>query len=262
VIVKVLLPGGETRERIIPRSSIEEIRIPVDEKRLAQLRPQDPGGYRDYAEDLVEKREDPDARATAIRLYLIAASLDPPGLGRSCMLGMAALARSPDEERRFNAMAYLLDRGHDPALLKSPSSPAMGDGIADSDRKLLRNLLRLLRTREIRQARTMMSRPSVQKALERVAPLIQEDELKAAVAPMLSPGLLRKILTVELLLSGVAPPSEPVDATATTRRWSRAVARDGAKPVSPLTLETLTEFDPRQRWFRDGKWTDVEPPSS
>ena len=68
---------------------------------------------------------------------------------------------------------------------------------------MLRNLLRLLRTREIRKARSIMKRDEVRDALKRVAPLIREDELKAAVAPVLSPGLLRRILVVELSLSGI-----------------------------------------------------------
>jgi len=50
-------------------------------------------------------------------LYLIAAYRNPQELGRSSLLGMTALARTPAEERRFRAMTYLLGDDHDPATV-------------------------------------------------------------------------------------------------------------------------------------------------
>jgi hypothetical protein len=37
--------------------------------------------------------------------------------------------------------------------------------------------------------------------------------------------------------------------------WSQSVARGQSAPLVPLTLETLTEFDPLQNRYRDGQWT-------
>ena len=75
VVTREKLPDGEFRVREIKRSDIDDVIFPVSSERLEQLDPGDPKAYRDYAEELAEKCEDPDARATAIRLYVLAAYL-------------------------------------------------------------------------------------------------------------------------------------------------------------------------------------------
>ena len=45
----------------------------------------------------------------ALRLFLIAAHLDPQKLGPSSLLGMSLLASTPAEVRKYRAMAFLLD---------------------------------------------------------------------------------------------------------------------------------------------------------
>ena len=96
----------------------------MSEERLAELVRSNPDAYREYAEELAEKRKDPDAQQTSIRLFQMAAVLDPQRLGRSCLLGMVPLARDAAEQRRFRAMAYLLDPDHDPALLQASEQTA------------------------------------------------------------------------------------------------------------------------------------------
>ncbi len=114
VVLQQLQTDGSTQERIVSRSEIEDVIKTVDSARLEALRPENPDGYREYAEELAEKSKDPDAQVTAIRLFLIAAYLQPQRLGRSCLLGMVPLARQGTEQRHFRAMAYLLDPTHDP----------------------------------------------------------------------------------------------------------------------------------------------------
>jgi hypothetical protein len=258
VVIREVLPSGETRQRVLQRTDIDDMIVAVSSERLASLQPEAPAAYRDYAEELADKREDPDARATAIRLYLIAARLQPQELGRSCLLGMTALARSPDEERHFRAMAYLLDGEHDRTLLKTPATPSESSvALADSQRSMLRNLLRLLRTRRTREARSMLSRSNVQEALTKVTPVLRPDELSGATDPdgSLSVDLLRKILTVELTLSGARVPDK---ADSDAERWSQTIARGRTKPVVPLSLATLTEFDPKKCCFRGGQWVEKD----
>ncbi len=121
VVFRQLLEDGQQRRRTLSKSEIEDLIISVSDERLEKLERSDPQAYREYAEELSEKRKDPDAQETAIRLFLIAAYLDTDRLGRSCLLGMAGLARDEAEQRRFMAMAYLLDPKHDSSLLKSPT---------------------------------------------------------------------------------------------------------------------------------------------
>jgi hypothetical protein len=48
--------------------------------------------------------------------------------------------------------------------------------------------------------------------------------------------------------TAVEPPARPT--------WSQSVRLAQTAPVRELTLETLTEFNPRQNRYRDGRWTD------
>jgi hypothetical protein len=253
VVVEVELPEGRRERREFPRTAIEELIIAVEPQRLAALDPAKPEAYRDYAEELAEKREDPDARVTAIRLYLIAAYLKPGELGRSSLLGMTRLARSAREERAFRAMAYLLDAKHDPSVLSEPAKIVFDAGVVpEENRGTLRTLLRLVRSGRKDDALEMLNRPAVKQLLPRLAPAITEEELRAAAGEM-SPQLLRKILDIELALAG-APPRDTSSKPARTSNWAQPIARNETGPVASLQLESLTEFDPRANRYRDGKW--------
>ena len=207
------LPNGDVREHILPRVSIDDIIRAVDPDRLAALNPKTPEDYRSYAEDLAVKTEDPEAREMAIRLYLIAAYLKPSELGRSCLLGMAGLARTPEEERAFRAMAFSLDPDHDPTLLKTPRHSALEfSRMNDSDRQALLTALKLLRTGRLKEASRYFSRPPVQEAATYYSHIISESEYQDAIrlAGRLTPVLLRKFLTLEITLSATdaAPVAE------------------------------------------------------
>jgi len=128
VVIREELPGGGQRETHIPRADIEELIVTVDPERLTTLDPAQPKGYREYAEELAEKRRDPEARDAARRLYAIAAARGEGVLRKGALLGLLSLASSPAEERRLRAAAFLYDDQHDPTLLSasSPSPAAPG----------------------------------------------------------------------------------------------------------------------------------------
>ncbi|MBC8354741.1 MAG: hypothetical protein H8E66_22405 [Planctomycetes bacterium] len=254
------LPSGALRKHILPRVSIDDIIRAVDFDRLAALEPEAPEDYRTYAEDLAVKTEDPEARVMAIRLYLIAAHLRPDELGRSCLLGMAGLARTPDEERAFLAMAFSLDSDHDPSLLKAPKSMVADfTGITEADRKALTITLKMLRTGRLVEARRSFSRPQVQAAAAYYSHIVSESEYKEAslAEGRLSPRLLRKFLTLELTLSA-AVTTEASDEPPSFAPWSQLIARDDTQPIKSRALVTITEFDPRQSVYREGEWTTRE----
>jgi hypothetical protein len=251
------LPNGKLLEHVLPRVAIEDIIRAVDVDRLAKLDPETPEGYRSYAEDLAAKTEDPEARYTAIRLYLIAAYLRSEELGRSCLLGMAGLARSSDEERAFRAMAFSLDPDHDRSLLKSPSMATtdIGIGIEQKDRKSLTVALRLLRTGKVREANRYFSRAPVMNAAKQYFHIVSEEEYKEAIGAVgrLTPRLLRKFLALELELSA-STPNKSTDEPALIAPWSQLIARDDTQPITPQSLTAITEFDPRLAIYREGKW--------
>ncbi len=247
VTIEEVLPSGELRERTIPRSQIEDLIDPVDAERLAALTPAEPQAYRNYAEELAEKRVDPDARAAAIRLYLIAAWLDPENLAKSSFLGMTALARSPEEERNFRALAYLHDPGHDRRLLRESPQNAAPSNPSDVREALLR-ALKLRRQGNRRAALLNLGREGVPRELEKYGDLLTVEEFSQTGLPA---SLLQKIVALELALeTGEAAESEA------PRNWSQ-IYQDGAtSPVPALSLETITEFDPRLCVYRAGKWTE------
>lgn len=281
VVIREPLPGGGTREREIPRAEIDELLITVDPARLTALSPDKPQGYLEYAEDLAEKKRDPEARDTALRLYLIAAWLAPDRLGRSALLGMSELGRTAEERRACRALAFLLDKNHDPGLLRDDSilgslATSTGDksggkpvGGKSGDvasgaatRELasdpLLECLRQLRRGHRNVAKRLAERPEVRRDFPRVAEILSFEEFQAGcLDPAPRADLLQKLLQAELML--LPTDGTPVRSTAETApaaSWRSAVT--GAAPPLPLlTLERLTEFDPRACVYLAGRW--VEP---
>ena len=308
VVLQELLPNGTTAERSVPRSQIEDLIQSVSEERLAALRPENPDGYREYAEELSEKRKDPDAQRTGIRLYHMAAVLEPQRLGRSCLLGMVPLAQDAAEQRRFRAMAYLLDPDHDPALLQATEPAATRSTELDAKQaEFLLKALRALRQGKRKEALTQARRSKLKDRLPLLTDTITYEEFEQACDPIcphctrgrqpcpacggsrsvagsgpsrvacstcgasgevvcavcrgnsksnpLSPSLLKRILALELeWLPGAddttvaTPPARPP--------WSRTVQLEQTAPPRELTLETLTEFNPRQNRYQEGRWTE------
>lgn len=261
IVLREQLADGTFKDREIMRSQIDEVIITVSAGRLESLRPDDPAGYRDYAEELAEKRKDPEARATAVRLYLIAAHLAPEKLGRSCLMGMAALADDPADVREYRALAYLLDPAHNPELLKrsdAPSQPARR--VAQANATELVDALRLLR--QGKYALAAQKAEAAEPLFEEHAHSVSYGEFvrtcKAAPSEGPSDDLLRRILHVELTLSDPPIPHEkqetPQDAPPAD--WLQIVTTGGHAPVPSLSLETISEIDPRQFVFRGGRWAE------
>jgi hypothetical protein len=257
--VVIRLPVGDAqREAEIPRSEIDELIITVVPERLAELDPSEPPLYREYAEELAEKRRDPEARDAAIRLYLMAATLGNEKLRKSSLLGLIALARSPEEERRFRAAAYLHDPEHDASLLVNPRAAATV-GPANSPTALeVLEAVRLARQAKPLAAKVIAERPSVKAELAGpLASLLTHEELLAACTSRpLTDEQLGRLLKAEAALDPkLAGISELAETSAGDGgNWSQAAEEAGLAAVRALDLEALTEFDPQASLFRDGKW--------
>ena len=117
LIVRLKTPDGKEKIQVFDRAKIK-ILHQVDRKRLEKLAKDNPKAYRDYAEELADQPNDPEAAELAMRLFLIAAYLDPGKLGRPCLLRMSKLAPSAADARKYRAMAFLLDAQANKSLLK------------------------------------------------------------------------------------------------------------------------------------------------
>lgn len=257
VVIREPLPDGSQREHRVPQGDVEDVVETVSRSRLEALSPRDPTAYRDYAEELAEKRRDPEARETGLRLFLIAAHLKPDQLGRSCFLGMARLAVTPAEARRYRAMAYLLDPKHDRSVLgrkeTAETPPAARN---DRDRMLLK-ALQFLRRGEGRRARMQADLPEVKTAFQDWSKVLSYEEFVQATKDELTTPTLSKLLQLELMLQQSTAEGR-ADNGQQDAPWSEVVGRDGTPPVFPLTLETVTRWDPAECLYRDRQWVRPE----
>jgi hypothetical protein len=252
--------GKAWRETAVPREEIDELIVTVNPERLAELTPDEPQLYREYAEELAEKRRDPEARDAAIRLYAIAATLGDTRLRHSSLLGLVPLARSPEEERRFRAAVYLYDPAHDASVLADTPDHAAASGDATSGSEAAAEVVqavRLARQGKGSAAKSIAERPAVRAALTGpLAAILPHEELLAACRPRpLTEAQLAKLVRAELALDPALAGAAPLAAAAETKpeRWSDAAQR-GLAPLPALDLDALTEFDPRASVYRDSNW--------
>ena len=260
VVIDELLPDGSTRRLTFDRAKVEVFKR-VDDSQLAELDSDKPADYRMYADELSEAKADPDARRTAIRLYLIAAYLNPEELGRGSLVAMADLASTPEEARRFSAMAYLMDPARDRSLLKTREVPVSKRPPLAADKKLLEQGLRAFWSGHKLAAARMADREDFKKSLAAYSGVLTWEEYREAAksrGEALPSATMRKVAALALTLAGrtaVAKPrpseaSEPP--TWSQLDWQRTAA------LTKLSLETITPFDPRECHFRHGKWVAEE----
>jgi hypothetical protein len=264
VTLRQPLADGQSREVTIAKAEIDDLLHSVDPARLSALDPSRSQEYREYADELAEKKLDPEARDAAIRLYAIAAHLAssarPPGDAKGALLGLISLARSPEEEARFRAAAYLADPRHDAAILR-PLSVATSAGIGRSDPQARAKLLEAVR--HARQgkgdvAARLVQRPEIRAELEAARAILSPDEF-AAICRTKEPARaeLAKLLRLELALEAASLPKlPPTNARQAATAWSQTLKQPQAA-LRPVDIEHLTEFNPRKSLFRGGKW--VEP---
>ncbi len=243
------------KEIVIPRSEIEDLIETVSAERLAALSPSQPQEYREYAEELAEKKLDPEARVMAVRLFQIAAWLDPSKTGRGALLGLVSVARPGEEEARFRAAAYLFDPRHDKALLRQASATTGKGKKEDDPVQGLLEALRQLRRGRGQQARAALAPPAVSDELTAHQGILSREEFLAACsAKELSDEQLRKILELELALDSRLGGHGEERAQTTLASWNDAVRAGNLAGVPSLQFDKLTQFDPRECVYRQGKW--------
>ncbi|MFI4876134.1 MAG: hypothetical protein ACIALR_12375 [Blastopirellula sp. JB062] len=258
LLLRIPQGGGKSVTREIPLADVEEVIETVSPNRLAELDPAQPDDYRNYAEELAQKKVDPEARETALRLFLIAARLDPQRLGRSSLLGMTSLARSSEEARRFRAMAFLLDPDHDVRLIQDrPATQLASTDKVEEWSDLIITGLRKLRGGDYRSARSILRRNDIEKAFDDLVSEISYEECQAILTrtcdgcegSKIPLPLIRKLVLAELAL---LPKVRNVDAE--EPGWAELTAAENHQPLPTLTLETITEFDPRNSVYRQKQW--------
>jgi hypothetical protein len=249
IVIRQELPGGKTRDVTIARGDIEELIETVSQQRLSELDPARPAAYLEYAEELAEKRRDPQARDAARRLLTIAAHRGDRALRNSSLLILANLARTEDQRRSIQALIYLNDPRHDDSILTT--SAALAATADPSARTDLLTALRLIRQGQGSAAKALLDKKTVQSEIASLSEQITLHQLTTLAAERtLTDNQLALILRAELALEPQPANSSP----SAPQSWSKAAATHGLAPVPPLDLTHLTEFDPTECLYRNGKW--------
>lgn len=306
--VRTKTPDGKEKVDVFERSKIKIIHK-VDLDRLGKLSKDQPKAYRKYADELAEQEADPEARELALRLFVIAAYLDTPNLGKPCLLSMSGLAAHPADARKYRAMAFLLDSKADPTLLKneaikpgpltSPKSKAQENAF-----KSFQLALRKYRAGQVKNAKELANEDGVafyfgvapgmmdQKSFLQACNDVTCTKCKAGSITCsacngqgkivdgfgaqlcvtcngkgkqrcsscdgsgLNPfpdDRLKAVLRAEIWALDQMLTNEAAKKSAAAGGWSSAVHSQQG-PLPTLTLETITEYDPRKCVFRKGEW--------
>ena len=261
IILRIPVPGEEGVRRTIERSEIDLLLQPVNPDRLEQLSPNNPAAYREYAEELVEKKADPDAIETATRLFLIAAHLDPQKEGRSALLGMTPLMNGHQGVRQLRALAYLLGPDHDVSLLEgnSQQDSARGASLDEDQREQVIEVFHFLRQGKRSDAKQRLQQEELRALMRQGTNKITPEEC-LALAEGNCPGCTQGTIPSYMLQKLVAAEYE-LSSSDTTRevgtQWGYYLNQEFQRPLPVLSLLNATSIDPRKCVYRDGKW--VEP---
>lgn len=305
LVLRVPGDAGTSKVETFDRSKVKIIHQ-VDRRRLEALRRDDPSAYREYAEELAKQKADPEAVDLAMRLFLVAAYLDPARNGPSCLLAMSELATNPADARKYRALAFLLDAKRDRSVLK-------GNGAAQTDfseaaLKSFQKALKDYRTGDVIDARVLATAKGVGSCFRAVPGMMDQDAFVQACTDAVCPqckytnrnsmrcaacngkgkflfgnpicptckgkGVVKcslcdgagvnraridahvdamvrgELWALNRLAPDTASKQKPVDA----RSWATALSNPQLTPIPQLTLESVTDYDPRKCVFRNGGW--------
>ena len=255
------LPDG-TRQRIdIPQAEILLVQITIESRALAALDPAQPAAYLELADELAGFEQDFLAVDTARRLYLVASSLarqtGDERLLLASLWGLWQLADSAGERRRIAVLAMRELPRRECLLWERRIAQQFKQG-AERRGQLL-SLLQAIRESSRDQFKaSLLGDRGLKMAWDQIGvDLAWERLLQLAQGQRIALREQRQLWLAELKLlelqslngrpgSGAAEP----DAGADWLEW----AGNAAKETSWPAFETITEFDPLEVLFRDGRW--------
>ena len=217
--------------------------------RLSLLRPEDPMGYFELAEEVLDRAPNESAdRALAAWLFGTAGRLDRENLGASCALALATTTRDPDQVRRLKAVAMMLDVG-------GAGSPSDARNTLDAETAFeVSESFGRFRTGRTSSLRKVLRDESVRASLRRFEDVLPDGgidwldsaSLRSRGRPDLDEQEQRLMLRIEVqLLEGESP------------SWATEVLGVGGEPLLEVAsdeIDLLLGGDPDRPFWRDGKW--------
>ena len=253
VRIKVFADGKFGEVKTYPAAQVETTVVNIDPQRLADLNPDNPVAYRNYAEELSAQRSDPAAISLARRLYLLAATNSAKSELRSgSILGLISLATNESQRRKLELYRQLNDPDSRGPKLDSP--PAKSNPPTASQRELMLKVIVAIRREDTETAAGLLSSRENRKSLKGLAQFCSLEELdQIAAAKQPSKLQLGELLSAELAIRQPEP-------TTNSRPQSNKTAWDdlAMEPVSEFSVlpndTNVTQFDPGKSVYRSGVW--------
>lgn len=250
LIGALLLPGGGDATQGAGASRD----IQRWQSRLEALRPEQPLGYLELAEEIADAAADDAELALARRLFGLAGLLDPYRLGRSACLALADLEPGEQDTRRLLALAALLSGGPIWLAVDQDAEPAATAVVAVAD------TLSHFRQGHGSRAQAALRRPGARELL-----LDHEHILRGGIKrfdedcklyrnqrrPSQSEAELTRLLRFEAAL--LAGPD---------RSWSGELLLGAGRPlieVDPDRLQDAFGLDASRPLYRNGRWVPSPP---
>lgn len=259
--------GSFERKQSFSASEIEFQIKNIDASRLESLDPKRPNEYREYAEELAVQKNDTAARQLARRLYLLAAAHSTGDLRRSSLLGLIAIAESPEEYERFKMLHVLSDPETGDSSNELSATPfGMGfkqngnskvaeTDFSETEKARMLELIYAIRRENSSKSKLLLDDDGNHKVFQKWKAYCSLAELKRiASAQRPSKVQLAKLLSIEIqiLNSDTTDITYPVRSKAWSDHASRPSSTIGVLP----TFENATRFNPKQSVYRDGRWEE------
>ncbi len=237
--------GTDFESVVLQRSEIKMVLVNIDSKSLEALAPDEPQSYFEQAEVLVSQKKDPVARQLAIRLFLIAANhASEKVLQESAIRNLISLARTKEEAKRFQWLAWLETGGTEPWLRTDESK----NQVSLPARDLKRALRAVQALRQGRRVELSGEWPNFENWAEAIS---QEELIAMSKEKELNDQQLARLVALEFRLRNPDQTQSPKPRLAS---WAEMASRQKQADLIFPTLENVTEFDPAESVYRKGKW--------
>ena len=247
IVFRRFRDGKFLSAQTISRDDIKVLVVNIDPVRLGKLSPENPAGYRDYAEELATQLKDPVALDLARRLYLLAAANSEGDLRTEALRGLASLSRTDQERYQLEMFRHLTDPGSgnfEIVPIEADSMPteeekAMMLGLVTAIRQeRFSTALKLLKPRVNRQAIDKWKTICTLEEIERIANVNRPNKAQ-----------LSKLLSIETTIR-----SEDSIAKLKNQEWGDQAMQPSSNAGRLPTIENVTRFDPSKSVFRNSRW--------
>ena len=241
---------GTTYELVsLDRKSVESIVTNFDSLRLASLLPEDWQSWIEYSEELISQKQDPVARNLAMRLLVIVIGNSSDVNQRDAALAdLISLARNADELKRLTQLRYL-ETGVRQSIQAEASTVSL---LSSSDRMAAIEVVQAIRNGK--DVSSPIRDAKLKQTVDSFADVCSWEELvQISKSNRIGDQQLRQLVALEYQLRTNDAARSSEDAAKVS--WHLLANRTEKSSISFPTIENVTEFNPNETRFVDGKWS-------